>query len=305
MDQPSLPWLRGADFLWSRLQKGVKVSKDGVSLDRDDDVFFEHAIVGDTLDKDELRASVKAVLSVADHYDDEIQRRWGGRKALEPEQKGDGGTTGFVFSVLGVQLGTMRTAAAMTAPTYLRQVEKTARSESELLDALAAGERSAAAELMERTYQGVWATLYRLSGGDSELAADLTQETFRRAWSAMAGFDRRSRLSTWLFRIAYNTFLNHVRRPHLVQPLEPGQAERTSDPEPSQEEALLGQERAERLRRAVLDLPDVLRSTVTARYWGDLPAAEIANLHGISQVTVRKRLRKALAVLAESLEVLS
>jgi len=52
-------------------------------LDKDDDIFFEHALVGSTLDKEELMASVMAVLNTADRYDDEIRQRWGGRRALD------------------------------------------------------------------------------------------------------------------------------------------------------------------------------------------------------------------------------
>jgi hypothetical protein len=49
-------------------------------LDKDDWVFFEHTIVGSTADKDELKASILAVVSTADRYDDEIIKRWGGQR---------------------------------------------------------------------------------------------------------------------------------------------------------------------------------------------------------------------------------
>lgn len=52
-------------------------------LDNDDDVFFEHAIVGSACDKSELKASVMAVVVTADQYDDKIVARWGGQRALD------------------------------------------------------------------------------------------------------------------------------------------------------------------------------------------------------------------------------
>lgn len=76
--------------------------------------------------------------------------------------------------------------------------------ERQLLDAIRAGNRGAAERIVERTYAGVFAALYRLSG-NSDTAADLTQETYQKAWTALADFDGRSRLSTWLYRIAYTT----------------------------------------------------------------------------------------------------
>ncbi|HEX6159235.1 MAG TPA: sigma-70 family RNA polymerase sigma factor, partial [Thermoanaerobaculia bacterium] len=82
--------------------------------------------------------------------------------------------------------------------------------ERKLLAAVRAGDAAAAEELVERTYSAVYASLYRLCG-DSDLAADLTQETYQKAWSALKGFDGRSQLFTWLYRIAYTTFLNHIR----------------------------------------------------------------------------------------------
>ena len=55
----------------------------GFGLDSDDDVFFEHAIVGSTCDKPELKASVMAVVVTADQYDDKIIAGWGGQLALD------------------------------------------------------------------------------------------------------------------------------------------------------------------------------------------------------------------------------
>ena len=55
----------------------------GFGLDSDDDVFFEHAIVGSTCDKPELKASVMAVVVTADQYDDKIIARWGVQRALD------------------------------------------------------------------------------------------------------------------------------------------------------------------------------------------------------------------------------
>jgi RNA polymerase sigma-70 factor, ECF subfamily len=98
-------------------------------------------------------------------------------------------------------------------------VDRSDGEEGRLLTALAAGDREAAERLVELTYRGVFALLRRLCG-DHDLASDLTQETYRKAWDALSGFDARAKFSTWLCRIAYNTFLNHLRRPRRMVPLE-------------------------------------------------------------------------------------
>lgn len=167
--------------------------------------------------------------------------------------------------------------------------------EKELLAALAAGDRRAAEELVDRTYQQIFAALVRFAGGDADLAADLTQETYRKAWQSLPSFQRQSQFTTWLYRIAYNTFLNHVRRPVRVQPLEePGRVHEVRDPDPDQEERISRREVRERLRRAVLGLPEELRFTVAARFWGELPVAEIARLEDVTGAAIRKRLKKAM-----------
>jgi RNA polymerase sigma-70 factor, ECF subfamily len=173
--------------------------------------------------------------------------------------------------------------------------------EGQLLAALASGDRQAAERLVERTYRGVFALLRRLAG-DQDLAADLTQETYRKAWDALPGFDGRCQFSTWLYRIAYTTFLNHLRRPRRLVPLEEKHESAVADPAPSLEEAVGQIVAGDRLRRAVLSLPDELRFTVTALFWGDLPVKEIARHEGVTTVAIRKRLKKALRLLAVALE---
>lgn len=173
--------------------------------------------------------------------------------------------------------------------------------EGRLLTALAAGDREAAERLVERTYRGVFALLRRLCG-DPDLAADLTQETYRKAWDSLSGFDGRAQFSTWLCRIAYNTFLNHLRRPRRMVPLEEKHQATVADPAPAADETVDRLDAGDRLRRAVLALPEDLRFTVTALFWGDLPVKEVAEQEGVTPVAIRKRLKKALQLLARTLE---
>ena len=53
------------------------------ALDGENDVVFEHSLVGSTCDQLELKHSVTTVIRLADDYDDEIVARWGGQRALE------------------------------------------------------------------------------------------------------------------------------------------------------------------------------------------------------------------------------
>lgn len=170
-------------------------------------------------------------------------------------------------------------------------------SEGALLDALLVrGDRDAAERLVEVTYQQIFAALVRLCG-DRELAADLTQETYRKAWTSLRSFRRGASFSTWLYRIAYNTFLNHLRRPALMRPLHDGEEERLLDPRADIESTAASHELESRLRALVVGLPEDLRFAVTAYYWGGAPVAEIAIAEQITVSAVRKRLGKAVAQL--------
>ena len=169
-----------------------------------------------------------------------------------------------------------------------------------LLSRVKAGDREAAEAMVTRTYAGVFAALCRMTGGDRDLAADLAQDTYRKAWEALPAFDGRAQLSTWLFRISYNTFLNHVRRPRRIVPLDDASARAVVDPGSSSEEKLTEKDEAVRLRRAVLDLPEDLRYVVTAFFWAEVPVREIARQAGVSTVAIRKRLKKAYSRLGEA-----
>jgi RNA polymerase sigma-70 factor (ECF subfamily) len=173
--------------------------------------------------------------------------------------------------------------------------------ERKLLAAIRQGDAAAAEELVDRTYSAVFASVYRLCG-DRDLAADLTQETYQKAWSALPRFDGRSQLFTWLYRIAYTTFLNHVRRPRRMTSLDEPDAIDVRDQRPRVDEMLADQEEAEHLRKAVMQLPEDMRFTVTAHFWGGLPVKEIAQIEGITTVAIRKRLHRAFSILESMLD---
>lgn len=173
--------------------------------------------------------------------------------------------------------------------------------ERSLLAAIRQGDTAAAEELVERTYSAVFASIYRLCG-DRDLAADLTQETYQKAWAALGGFDGRSQLFTWLYRIAYTTFLNHVRRPRRMTSLDEPDSIDVRDERPPTDEVLVDEEEAQRLRKAVMQLPEDLRFTVTAHFWGGLPLKEIAEIENITTVAIRKRLHRAFSILETMLD---
>lgn len=176
-----------------------------------------------------------------------------------------------------------------------------ARGSKRLIVALRSGDRSAAELLVEQTYEQVFASLCRMCG-DRELAADLTQDTYARAWRSLDSFEGRCRFSTWLYRIAYTTFLNHVRKPQRLQTLSDSVVDVLEDPGDLPDTEIVGKLDAARLRRAVMKLPEKLRTVVACRFWGDVSVREIAREESVSTVAIRKRLKRAMQHLRLALE---
>jgi RNA polymerase sigma-70 factor (ECF subfamily) len=172
------------------------------------------------------------------------------------------------------------------------------RADAELVRSARSGDTVAAARLAEGSYEVVYRWLLRLVAGDREQAAELTQETFRIAWSSLHAFEARSRFTTWLYRIAYNAFLQQRRKTRRFVALPEGFESSAADQGPSPQESLQQQREAEQMRELILELPDSERFVVTARYWGGLTSGDIAALEGVGDAAIRKRLRKALRTLA-------
>lgn len=72
-----------AELMRFLLHENAGMHFGAFGIDNDGDVIFEHSIVGSTCDRNELEASVIAVLRTADDYDDRIVARWGGKRALD------------------------------------------------------------------------------------------------------------------------------------------------------------------------------------------------------------------------------
>ena len=64
-----------------RENNGIRFGR--FALDAENDIVFEHSLVGSTCDQIELKYSVTTVAKLADIYDDEIVARWGGQRALD------------------------------------------------------------------------------------------------------------------------------------------------------------------------------------------------------------------------------
>ena len=82
------------------------------------------------------------------------------------------------------------------------------------------GDREAFNRLVETYQSPVRRFFFNLTGGDEELSKDLAQDTFVKAWLNIGSFRSISTFSTWLYRIAYNTFYDYIRSRKLSAELD-------------------------------------------------------------------------------------
>ena len=73
------------------------------------------------------------------------------------------------------------------------------------------GDQKAFGQLVEAYQSPIRRFFFNLTSGDEELSKDLAQDTFIKAWLNISSFRAAAKFSTWLYRIAYNTFYDYAR----------------------------------------------------------------------------------------------
>ena len=133
---------------------------------------------------------------------------------------------------------------------------------------------------------------------DQGVAEELAQDVFVNAYRARERWVPSARVRTWLYRIAHNRWIDHLRRqrPHRsLHEIEVDDLEA-----PAVEVALDGSVR-ERLQAAVAALPEGQRVVVGLVVDGQLPYAEVARVLAIPEGTVKSRMFHAVRQLRSTL----
>jgi RNA polymerase sigma-70 factor (ECF subfamily) len=169
--------------------------------------------------------------------------------------------------------------------------------EPDLVERARRGDRIAYAALVDHFWDRLYRWLYRLTH-DAHTAEDLTQDTFLKAFTALPSF-KDGHLQSWLFRIAYNSFLNLQRPKNKVRQSLP---EEFAAADPGPDEQILSREALQHLARAVGRLPGDYRAAFLLRVEEDLSFKDIAEVLSITVETARWRVFKARQKLMEVLE---
>jgi RNA polymerase sigma-70 factor (ECF subfamily) len=156
-------------------------------------------------------------------------------------------------------------------------------ADAELVERYLAGDTSAFDELMIRYERQIYRVCYRFVENRDD-AMDLAQEVFIKAFEHLATFRRESSLKTWLYRIAMNHCINHVKK-HSQEFVDV--TEYTGSVNASVHSQMEDEEQREHFRRLVKQLPPKQKAIVEMRINEQLSYDEIAKISGRSVSTIK------------------
>ena len=152
----------------------------------------------------------------------------------------------------------------------------------------------------ERAVHGMGLSFFR----NTEDAFDFTQEVFLKVYRSLSRFEGRSRFSTWLYKIAYNTAINGVNRRKEYQSLADEDADKLVTDGDTPELVLLRNAAQEAIQAALKDLPERFRVCVDLFFFYDRSYQEIEAITGFPVNTIKSHVFRANKLLREKLELL-
>ena len=177
------------------------------------------------------------------------------------------------------------------------------------LEALQNGDMAEFARLVDAYSTQIYRLALKMLG-DEQDAEDVLQNTFMKALQAIAGFEGRSSLSTWLYRIAVNEALMSLRRQKPTIPVAMDYEDDDDELQhPTQftdwcclpEEDLLSEEARRHLDQAIRRLPEKLRVVFLLRDIEGLSIRETSEALDLTETAVKTRLLRARLNLREQL----
>jgi len=240
----------------------------------------------------------EAYLSQAFKYSPVSQSDWEAEPVVSPQRE--------TPSVLGLGTSVERAvpieggdSEVRVMPYSPKPYAKPPGEDQVLIKRLSAGDEEALGTLMDRYGGALLHFAHRLTG-DLQLAEEIWQDTMLKAWQQAASFRVDGHLKAWLFRVARNNAIDHMRKKRL--PLEEyttcvETAATTFRPEREAERSWLSAEVFE----AVDDLPPAYREVVDLRFFHQLCYQEISEVLHIPLGTVKSRLNYAVQRLTKIL----
>ena len=171
-------------------------------------------------------------------------------------------------------------------------------SDVELIADAIGGREDRFEELVRRYQRPIIGYVFRMLG-DYEASLDVSQDVFIKVYNSLARYSSEYKFSTWLYRIAHNAAIDHLRRNSVnPQSIETENADGTyqlqiESPLPNPEQDRERSEWRTEIEAVVKCLPAAYRELILLRHAQDLSYDEIAEVTQLPLGTVKNRLFRA------------
>lgn len=190
----------------------------------------------------------------------------------------------------------MKASVSSVSPVFTRDLS--AASDRELVAIAVTGFDGSFEELVRRYQRPIAAYVYRMVG-NYESALDLTQEIFIKVYNSLGRYRAEFKFSTWIYKIAHNAAVDHLRRSSTREQSLVAGTESDSFELPIESASLTPEQESERKERrseiesVVRALPANYRELIILRHSQDLSYEEIVEVTGLPLGTVKNRLFRA------------
>jgi RNA polymerase sigma factor (sigma-70 family) len=167
-----------------------------------------------------------------------------------------------------------------------------------ILDNILAGDQAAYAELVNKYKSYAYTIALKILQNRPE-AEEAAQDAFIKAYHHLAGFNRDSKFSTWMYRIVFNTAISYKRKNrYQFQSIENTVIEYQQEAEGMLEKA----DKKKYLNAALAKLNEADRTALTLFYLEEFSLDEIAAITGMQANTAKVRIHRARLRLADELK---
>ena len=173
--------------------------------------------------------------------------------------------------------------------------------DDEIIRRVLNGDKHAFRQIVDQYSDMVFTIIIRILN-NRELARELSQDVFVKVYQSLSGFNGKSKLSTWIYKIAYNSALNEKRKNTKLALSSLEDHELHLNDNKNAEKAMINDLAKNEINRAIMKLHEDERIIVTLYYFEDISVAEISKVVDLSISNIKVKLHRIRMKLFELLK---